>query len=146
MSDYGSQAGVEKLCRMVLKPAGGVFLTTTPVTIADVAEFLTDHSGEVSVALSSQGYVGVVTEPAAFVAWLDALVCYGTAAAVLKSWFQDPSGPQSEAAWAVWERRYRDGLKAIRDGTMIPSEVDEATAALPGGNDADPVFEIEKVF
>src|SRR3972149_2355500 len=136
---YTTRARVESLMGRVRKTVTTLSDSTT-VTADEVDDWIDACSAEVDVALLSQGYPVPVTSPASYLAYLDKLVAEGVAATGLKSWFQESTGPNSEGAWAVYERRWRDGIKAIRDRRMVPTALDEASGGLPDGyplSDAD---------
>ena len=101
------------------------FTSTTTVTSGQVDVWIGDVEAELDSALAELGISVPVSAPSHFLGWLTKLATEGVAATVLKSWFQDAGGPNSEGAWAVYERRYRDGIKAIRDG-RIPVDVSES--------------------
>lgn len=129
------------------------FSAATTVTADEVDTFIEDTEAEINVALSKHGYTVPVSSPAEFLTWLGKVATEGVAALVLKAWYQDSTGPNSESAWSMYERRYRDALKEIRDGVMIPGSTDDGGGAgiasfttdvavdeLGTGGDADAVF------
>lgn len=145
---YTTRARVQALCKRL-----PTFSPTTTVTADEVDGYITDTDAEINVALSKHGYAVPITSPPEFLAWLGKVATEGVAAVVLKAWYQDASGPNSESAWAEWARRYRDAIKALRDGDMTPGSIDVtggagiasftthvATTALGEGGDADPAF------
>lgn len=102
--------------------------SSTKPTTTQTSLIISDISNEIDVALSSQGVTVPVTAPSFFVDWLGLLNGYGAAAAVLKSMFPDSQGAAESPAYAFWEKRYQDGLKSLRDGTGIPTDVIGATS------------------
>ena len=53
------------------------------------------------------------------VAYLKAVESWGTCAEILKVRFQDDSGPNSEASWAFFEKRYREAMDRIWAGSFV---------------------------
>ncbi len=123
MADYTTTDRVRTLCKRL--PAFGA---TSTMTDTEVESLIDDHEAEINVALSKHGYAVPVTSPAYLATWLGKVATEGVAAAVLKSYYQDSSGPNAESAWSVWEKRYAEALKAIRADDMIPGVTDEAGA------------------
>lgn len=129
-------------------------------TTAQATQITTDISNEIDVTLSGAGFSVPVAAPQYFVDWLGLLNGYGAAAAVLKSMFPNAVGPGETPAYAFWEARYQEGLKAIRDGTIDPPEAaDNANFVLPStyltrnpdseeplGAIAEPLFPVGKVY
>lgn len=120
MGNYTTATKVQTLCKRV-----PTFSATSPITLDEVNALIDRHEAEVDVALSFHGYPTPVTTPAPLVVWLEKIVTEGVAAAVLKSLFQDPTGPNSEASWSTWERRYQEALAQLRKGNMVPASTDE---------------------
>jgi hypothetical protein len=89
---------------------------------------LDDVSDEIDVVLAAYGLTVPVTAPAYFLAWLGLLNAYGATAAILKSMFPGSTGPGENPAWAFWEKRYREGLAGLKDGSLIPGEAVPAAA------------------
>lgn len=125
---YTTAADVTKLT-----PILGTLSGTSKVTSFQLASMLAEVEAEIDVALSSLGYAVPWDTAGPYLTWLGKLASEGAAATLLKAWFSDSSGPNSEASWAVFERRYRDGLAAIRARTMLPTTAGEGSGALPGG-------------
>lgn len=119
-----------------LTPDLGSLSSTTKVTQAELALMITDIESEINVALSALGYTTPYTEVDAFLTWLGKVATEGAASTLLAAWMMDESGPQSETSGAKFERRYRDALKAIRDRTMVPASLAEASGSLPRGFDS----------
>lgn len=141
---YTSGAKVLSQCSLL-----GSLSETTRVTAEDLDGFILDVEAEIDVALMAVGYAAPYTETGAFLTWLGKLASDGAAATLLKAWFTDTSGPNSENSWNVFERRYRDGLKGIRDRTMIPVALGEGRGSLPGGltaTDAPPSLTMSSSF
>lgn len=128
MSYYTTRAKVEGLCSLL-----GTLTATTRVTGPMLDVFIEDVEAEIDVALMAVGYAAPYDEPGAFLTWLGKLAADGAAATLLKAWFTDTAGPNSENSWSVFERRYRDGLKGIRDRSMVPTSIGESRGSLPGG-------------
>ena len=125
MASYTTIDRVQALCKRL-----PTFTASTTVTADDVASLIDGHEGELNVALMVRGFTVPVTEPAALVAWLEKVATEGVAAAVLKAWFQDAAGMNSEASWAVWEKRYQAALAMIRD---MKSDLSQIAVANSGG-------------
>lgn len=103
-------------------------------TSTQVGVILDDISDEIDTVLAGQGMAPPITAPDYFVGRLKRLNVYGAAAAVLKSFFPEARGQGENPAYAFWEARYRDGLKALRSGADIPSSITESKANLqPSG-------------
>lgn len=129
-------------------------------TTAQATQIVLDISNEIDVMLSGAGFSVPVTTPSYFVDWLGLLNGYGAAAAVLKSMFPNAVGPGETPAYAFWEARYKEGLKAIADGTISPPESpSNANFVLAStyltrnpdteealGDIAEPMFGITRVF
>lgn len=101
-----------------------MFSSTTTIKASEVDAIIDEIEADIEVALGGQGVALPVTTPPSLVTWLGKLATDGAAATVLKAWFQDSGGSNSESAWSVWENRYKDGLARIRRGEL-PTEVDE---------------------
>ena len=95
-----------------------VGVSTTP-TEAQATTIIDAIAWEIDAALVGVGYTLPCEGPAWFVSWLGMLTAYGAAAAILKSMFPDATGPGESPAYAFWESRYQEGLKGIRDGTIV---------------------------
>lgn len=119
MPTYTTADRVRALCKRL--PA---FSASSTITTTEVEALIDDHEAEVNVALARYGYTVPVTSPAALETWLGKVVTEGVAAAVLKSLYQESTGPNAESAWSVWEKRYQDALKAIRSDNMVPAVTD----------------------
>lgn len=105
-----------------------VLTGTTPVTTAQVGEFIDDVDAEINGVLVRLGYSVPVSEPAWFMTRLRALSSDGSAAITLKALFPDAIGPGAAPAYSFYEQRYRSGLKMILEGAH-PNAVGAATAA-----------------
>lgn len=141
---YTTSPKVESLCSLL-----GTLTASTRVTASDLLGFIEDVEAEIDVALMAVGYAAPYTDAGAFLTWLGKLAADGAAATLLKAWFTDTSGPNSENSWNVFERRYRDGLKAIRDRSMVPATIGEGAGSLPGGlttTDAPPTLTMSQAF
>lgn len=99
--------------------------TSTPTT-TQAEGMITQVSNDIDRVLAQRGVAVPVTTPAYFTGWLTAVNSWGAAAAVLKSMFPGATGPGENPAWAFWEKRYQDALKAIADSDL-PSEITEGT-------------------
>lgn len=109
----------------------------TRVTTTDVADFIADVDAEINVALLSVGYSAPYTDAGAFLTWLGKVATDGVAARVYKAWFMDTSGGASQGQGHDLSIAYREGLAAIRNRTMVPVSLGEATASLPRGFSSD---------
>lgn len=127
------------------------FTAATTVTADQVADLIDQHEAEIETALSFIGYATPVTSPSSLVVWLTKIATEGVAAAVLKSWYQDATGPNSESQWSVMEKRYQAALQRIWDG-KLPSgsgsgisswTTDYAGADSPLAAEADPVVTMD---
>lgn len=96
--------------------------SSTPNT-TQVADIIDQIAGEIDSVLSAQGVTVPATTPSEFTKMLEALNAYGAAAGVLKSMFPDSTGAGETPAYQFWETRYRNGLAALKDGSMIPNAV-----------------------
>lgn len=105
-----------------------VLTTSTPVKIVTVEEFIDDVDAEINSLLFKLRYSIPVTEPEWFVTRLRSLSADGAAAITLKSLFPEATGPGGSPAYAFYEERYRDGLKAIEGGAH-PRSSNVETAA-----------------
>lgn len=88
-----------------------------------VQTLIDDTSSEIDTVLGGRGITPPVTTPAHFVRRLALLNVYGAAAATLKAFFPEARGAGENPAYAFWEARYREGLKALRTGDDIPTDV-----------------------
>jgi hypothetical protein len=125
MAAYSTSARVEKLMTKAQVGAG------RPLETVDVDEFLEDVSAEIDTAFASRGFAVPITAPDYLLRWVEKLATEGAAATTLKALYQSPSGPNSEGAWAVYERRYQKGIDEIRSGRFVPTELNESSGALP---------------
>lgn len=142
---YTTRTRVEALMRRLVNMTGGSFDASSRVTSEDVQDWIDTHTAQVDVALSAQGYTVPITEPASYLKWLDKLVSEGVAATLLKSFFQLEG--KAESASDQYEQRWRDGLKAIMDGSMVPPSIGSTAGAIPDGEHAvDAQFTIGKEF
>lgn len=129
--------------------------TTTQATV-----IVNDTADEINARLSAAGLTVPVTAPASFLRALVLLNAYGAAAAILKSMFPDAPGPGDTPPYAFWEERYKAGLVAIANGSMIPVDaVANTNSVLPStyltrnpdseealGDIAEPLFTIARVY
>lgn len=142
MGTYTDPTRVQALCSMLPE-----LDETTQVTLAELSDFITDAEAEIDAALVAVGFGAPATAPAAFVSWLGKLATEGAAATLLKAWFQDAQGVAGESAWAVYERRFNEGIKRLLAGSMTPSESATSTdAETPFAPEADPIFEVGKAW
>lgn len=151
---YATDADVQELIAQFTLGASSV------PTLTQAGNIRTDISNEIDVRLSGAGFSVPVMTPSYFVDWLGRLNAYGAAAAILKSMFPDALGPGETPAYAFWEARYQEGLKAIADGAVSPPEAaSNSNQVLPStyltrnadaeedlGAIAEPLFKIGKVF
>lgn len=131
------------------------FTSSTTVTADEVSDMIGEHEAEIDTALAFIGYSVPVTSPASLAAWLGKIATEGVAAAVLKAWYQDATGPNSESQWAQLEKRYQDALARIWAGQLAPAQAqsgisswttDYAGEPSPFHPDADPVVTMEQVW
>ena len=94
-----------------------VLTDDTPVTTAQVDEFIADVDAEINGVLVRLGYTVPVKSPVWFIARLRSLSSDGSAAITLKALFPDAIGPGAAPAYAFYERRYREGLNLLREGS-----------------------------
>lgn len=92
------------------------------VTPAQVNSMIASVSAEIDAVLSGTGVTTPVATPLGFVTHLSLLNAYGVAAMVLKSAFPESAMAGSAPAYAFWEGRYQNGLKALRAGQDIPDD------------------------
>jgi len=134
---------------------------TSKPTSTQLTDIIAQIAGEIDTVLGARGITVPVTTPAHFLVRLEALNAYGAAAGTLKSMFPDATGADETPAYAFWERRYRDGLAELKDGTGIPDGVIGSTAGYVApstyltrnpdveedlGDIAEPFFTRSKVF
>lgn len=116
---YTDEAGVTKLVSRLYP--NGFPSQTAPDTIQLLA-LIDEHSAEIDMVLGTVGYTTPVTTPASAVTWLKLVCEYGVAAAAIKSAFpetiQSNNGGPAIPAYAFWEKRYQDALKALRERTI----------------------------
>ena len=121
-----------------------------------------ETSDEIDMRLSAAGVAIPATTPAGFLNFLGRLNAYGAAAAILRSMFPQGGGAtdSNPTVYAFHERRYRDGLKAIADGSAIPPDAPTGSGAVnPStyltrnpdteeelGDIAEPIFKMSQVF
>lgn len=125
MAAYSTSARVEKLMTKAQVGAG------RPLDTVDINEFLEDVSAEIDTAFASRGFSVPITAPDYLLRWVEKVAIEGAAATALKALYQSASGPNSEGAWAVYERRYQKSLDEIRSGRFVPAELTEASGSLP---------------
>ena len=94
-----------------------VLTDQTPLTPDQVDEFIADVDAEINGVLVRLGYTVPVMSPVWFIARLRSLSSDGSAAIALKALFSDAVGPGAAPAYAFYERRYREGLKLLKEGT-----------------------------
>lgn len=102
--------------------------SSTVPTLVQATAILDDTSSEIDTVLAGRGITPPVTTPTYFVERLRLLNTYGAAAAVLKGFFPEADagsggGLGANPAWKFWEDRYREGLKALRSGADIPTDL-----------------------
>lgn len=114
---YCDEAAVES--RMAKFP----ITATSKPNQTQVLSQIEDIGGEIDSALAARGVTVPVEGPPRFLRKLKALNAYGAAAGVLKSMFPDTVGADETPAYAFWERRYRDGMAELKDGSGIPDTV-----------------------
>ena len=121
---YETQATVLAL----LGRNGELSASTTP-TLTEAASIQAGITAEIDAALSAHGLTVPVTTPASLVKYLRVVESWGACSSILKTRFQDTSGPNSEASWALFETRYQRAMDRLWDGALV----DEL-----GGEDALP--------
>lgn len=94
---------------------------TSVPSLTQVNSIIDSISDEIDSVLAGIGFTVPVSTPDYFTRRLALLNAYGVAAAVLKSAFPEARGPGENPAYAFWETRYRDGIKALRSEQDIPS-------------------------
>lgn len=114
MANYGTLASA--LAR--LGRNGDLSGSTVP-TLTEAASIHDGITGEIDAALTKAGLTPPVSSPASLVAWLGAVEAYGLCAEVLKVRFQDATGPNSEASWAFFERRYQAAIERLWKGEAL---------------------------
>lgn len=135
----------------------GALTSSTNPTLADALAFQNGISAEIDFAIARHVPTTPVTTPAGLVTYLAAVEAWGVAAEVLKARFSDGSGPASEKAWSFYEKRYRDALAALREGTglddmaadeLLPESYFQANPDehVELGDIAEPVFLDTTVF
>lgn len=110
----------------------GVALSTTSTPkAAEATAMMADDYAEINAAIASHGVTVPVTTPASFVAWLLGVNADGTAAKVAAVAYADDDGINADRGVGLLERRWRDAMKRLWDGTAIPAELSVSSAALP---------------
>lgn len=104
--------------------------TSTP-TSAEVTTMIDDVEGEINSALASHGVTVPVTAPAAFLAWLGDISANGTAALAMTARFADPTGINADSGASRLEKRFRDAMARLWDGSAIPASLALDSAVLP---------------
>lgn len=102
--------------------------SSTPVSQSQVDDIIDDIAGEIDGVLVNLGYSVPVTEPTWFLNRLRSLNADGAASITLKSLFPESSGPGSTSAYAFYDLRYRNGLKALKNGAH-PKKADLLAAS-----------------
>lgn len=102
-----------------LLPKWTISASSSPTT-TQVSAMLADVEAEINVALANQGVSTPYATAGDFLDWLGKLSADGTAARTLKAMFPDSSGPMETPAYKYFSDQYAAGLKAIRDGSMLP--------------------------
>lgn len=99
------------------------YSASTKPTREQVEAFIDEIAGEIDSALSAQGIASPVASPAAFVLALRRLNSYGAAALAEMAQFPEADRGQGSSAQGdrYWQM-YKDGLKALRDGSGIPAD------------------------
>ena len=92
-------------------------------TSTQATQMIDDVSDEIDAVLGGVGVSVPVTAPSWFLNRLALLNSYGAAAMILKSAYPEASGPGENPAYAFWESRYKEGLKAIRSGQDVPASL-----------------------
>lgn len=141
---YTTQAVVERLVPML-----GTFGASSRVTATALAGFIADVDAEIDVTLASIGYPAPYTEAGSFLTWLGKLATDGVAARAYKAWFMDTSGVDSQNQGRDLMKSYQEGLAGIRNRTMVPAAIGEASASLPGGltlDDAPATLTMDQAF
>jgi len=139
---YTTAAKVQELAPML-----GTIGTTTRVTTTGLTGIMAAVDAEIDVALQSVGYSAPYAEAGPFLTWLQKLATDGATARLYKAWFMDTSGTGSQNQGRDLLMDYRAGLASIRDRTMVPVSIGEASASLPSSNAAvAPVFIMGQVF
>lgn len=104
--------------------------TSKPSTTQATA-IIDDIGYEVETHLAGAGVTVPVTEPSYFLGWLGRVNAYGAVAAILKSMFPSAVGAGETPAWAFWETRYRNALKGIDEGDLIPPGITSTSRVTP---------------
>jgi len=120
---YATRSDVEGLIAQF-----NVNASTKPNAI-QIDTIIAGVSNEIDVYLGP--YVTVpVTTPDYFYGWLKQLNAYGAAAQVLKSMFPATVGAGEIPAWGFWKSLYDAGIKSIKDGDILPSEIQTGSARI----------------
>ena len=96
--------------------------STTKPTSSQLTTILAEIDGYIDSILSAKGIAVPITAPAHFTQALQSIGVAGTAARVLKSMFPDAVGADETPAYAYWQARFDDGIKALVDGSLIPDD------------------------
>lgn len=126
---YATTAQVNGL----LGPHAATFDTVPTVT--QLASMIDGISAQIDTVLKGAGVnsVPVISSlDSTFAAFLIEVNKWGAAAEFLKALFPEATGPGESPAFAFWETKYRDTLKAWRMGQDLPDGL------LSGSNDPAP--------
>tara|TARA_Y100000310_G_scaffold94659_1_gene92412 strand:- start:466 stop:939 length:474 start_codon:yes stop_codon:yes gene_type:complete len=97
---------------------------TTAVTLTDLGNIIDGISAQIDSVLKGAG-VGTVpvtsSADSTFATFLIAVNIWGAAGEYLKGLFPEATGPGESPAFAFWQKKYTDTLKAWREGKDLPS-------------------------
>jgi hypothetical protein len=129
---YCSLAQVQELMAGVGQNAA--FSGSTAPKDTQVTDMMAGVAAEIDMHLSSVGYTVPATTPAEFVVWLAQVNADGAVARVLKSAFPNSIVSQNGGpvipAYAYYEKKYQDALRAIDERTVSPAGASVGSAML----------------
>lgn len=122
-----------------------------PLTDPQAQSILDGIGAAIDGKLAGWGFAAPVTTPATAVSYLAAVNLWGAASETLKAMFRSASGPNSEAAWSFYEKRYTDAMDGLKEwaegvlGTSSAVTPSSYTTKYPDrdvslGANADPVL------
>ena len=96
-------------------PARGSQTGFQPLTSANASDIMDGIAADIDGRLAGYGFSVPVTSPATATEYLLSVNVWGAVAEIQKAQFRSGTGPNTEGAWAFYEKRYRDALAGLRD-------------------------------
>jgi hypothetical protein len=109
--------------------AGGLAPDTESApTAADSQTIIAGVESEMNVKLAVAGltvpFVPTVDpNSVAFSVWLRTVSCWGSAATIIRAISPSAEGPDGALLWSYYEKKYQTALKAIEDGSALPTSL-----------------------